>query len=212
MEKLKLKEKWEASDGWDFNDLCAVVACALGENFVLPGERKRAESLKAKLSRPFVKRIEAKAHPDIVHVAGEVVSLRPEVYQGYLILGLGHSQMPIDPALSDVDGLTKALADYMKVSVAKVAKGTFPRAKREVYNRYQHHLANQERRAEFVAMSPQNAERRGLPQSRLFDAVRLKMESGGLSHGPGSAGDDARMGEVFLKAGLKPPSRRQKDS
>ncbi len=30
MKKLKLKERWEDPLGWDFDDLCAVVASTLG--------------------------------------------------------------------------------------------------------------------------------------------------------------------------------------
>ncbi len=213
IEKLKLKEKWEVEDGWDFEDLCAVVACALGENFVLPGEPKRAASVRATLSPSILKRIEAKANPDIVHETGEVVSLEPEVYQGYLILGLGHSEMPLDRSVTATEGLTIALAKYMDVKVSKVTSGTFARAKRVAFQRYQAHLEKQAKREQMTAVSP--ADGSGLERISATDLLRGAL--GKLARdGKLPAGETAELTsqtrDVLLKAGLKHPGMVRKNS
>jgi hypothetical protein len=142
IEKLKLTDEWETPEGPEFDDLSAIVACAAGEDYMLPGDEERAARLKARLEPKLRKKIEANAAPKILRPF-DGRNLKPAVYEDILTLGLGHKCMPIDPNETQVDGLALGLAVFMKMDRGRVIERTFERAKRKIYMRFLTHLSKQ---------------------------------------------------------------------
>lgn len=154
MKKAHLKEKWEGADGWDFDDLCAVVANEIG--IATPGQKVTALKVGRGCHSQIMAKIRKYASPPIVEGDDGAETLRPEIYEGPLILGLGTPLIPMPerPELSETATLAQGLADIMDVDVSRVNPRTFETAKKNVCKRYSEHMAKQKERDARKGSSP----------------------------------------------------------
>ena len=147
MKKLKLKERWEDPLGWDFDDLCAVVASTLGKGFMIKGETDLVKKVKKFRSEKTIRQIEELAKPpeDQLNNKGK---LKSEFYDLALILGLGTTKFAVqgDPNLSKTGQLSDALSKAFKADHSKVSDRVWERAKRNAVKRYAQHLEKTEER------------------------------------------------------------------
>jgi hypothetical protein len=209
MEKLHLKEKWEGPNGWDFADLCAVVACALGENFIQPGEKELAANAISKRKPRLIANISKKASPALV-TDDSTESVLPETFQGVLILGLGTPKFPIkltEENYSDTVKLQMALAELMEVQESRVNLRSFEEAKRQVRQRYNEHQVKQaEREKRRVTSAPnKKAKVSGRSQTSLLTEAFGKLAREGKLMSSDSSGPTNVATKAFLQAGLPLP-------
>jgi hypothetical protein len=159
MTKVRLKEKWEDVLGWDFDDLCAVVADALGQGYMADGEEVRLNRVIKFRDPKVIERIRKYASPALVDTANEIETILSEAYEGLLILGLGTPAFPITIGREYTESgeLAVALAEIMEVDVGRVNARTFERAKQNVRELYATHLVKQEQRRSKRESSKPNA-------------------------------------------------------
>ena len=210
MKKLHLKERWEHPDGWDFNDLCAVVAHAMGEEYTQPGEDLVVDRVITSRSEKLIEKIRVRATPKLIDTAGGSETLMPEVYEGLLILGLGTKEIPINLS-SNAIGTTKLaedLAKLMEVKKSRVNARVFERAKRNVKTRYEDHMHRQAARELLrVAISIQKRKPKvktpGRSQRSLLQEAIGKLTLEGSLLAP----DNKRLVQGFLASiGINPPA------
>ena len=212
MNKVHLKEAWEGPEGWRFEELCAVVACRLGEGFVDEGEREVASRVEASRDAKLIARIRDRT-PMLFDETPSGRVARPDAHEVLLILGLGAPGclIELDKNLTDTGALAKTLGEALRTNPnndpagpgvpAKVNSRTFERAKKNVLERYAEHLRRQEARrvrlGTGVAVKPVRTRRR--TQAEL---LRKALERFAIP--PVASGDAGLANAAFRKAGLRP--------
>lgn len=141
--KAGLKESWEDEGGWDFDDLCALVACLLGNDYA--HEREKVEAGRV-LSRDMdqLSGILKWARPKGFTVAErEGQSIPSDAYEAGLILGIGTDRLPIPGTekFTSEARLVTGLAKLLQVREDVINARNFEYAKRKVKERYEEHLA-----------------------------------------------------------------------
>lgn len=147
MKKLKLKERWEDQLGWNFDELCAVVAATLGKKFMIEGEAdlvKRVRKFRAEKAMLAIEAI-AKFPENKLNRHGKLAS---EFYVSALMLGIGTTKFSIqgNPKLSKTEQLCDALSKALKVDSGIVDDRVWERAKNYARERYAEHLKKSEER------------------------------------------------------------------
>jgi len=148
IKKLDLKEEWECDDGWHFDDLCAVVASALGPGYVKTGEYARAGRALAAHCHEIGPVLEEVVPDPLDTSAPGAVFVRAEALQTCLILGVGWGTAKKEEKdrMSNSGCLRVAIADCLDVpeNVVKTADLTY--AKKRCRERYAEHLERMEER------------------------------------------------------------------
>ena len=215
MKKVHLKEAWEGPEGWRFDELCAVVACRMGEGFVDEGERVVANRVEANRDAKLIARINERT-PLLFeeNLSGRVAT--PEAFEVLLILGLGAPGclIALDNNLTDTDALAKALGEALRTNPnndptgpgvhAKVNARTFERAKNNVLKRYAEHLHNQETRRSKMGA---DGEVKPVRIRRRTQTELLRKALKRFAIPPVASGNARLLNAAFKKAGLRPPAK-----
>lgn len=207
-----IKENWEEPGGWDYEDLRAIVACALGESYSTEQDRERMSVVEKRTLKSVMKDIRKYGAPPLNQGEGPGESFTTEVYCAALILGLFDSTNPPDVRKTTESGaMTDEFAELMTVPVNKVKDRPFEYAKKKVMERYQKHLERQRRRISFRSGQLSNAggdlDQEPLDHDQVFNLVLQQLVRGDF---PGLKLAPQRQKEVngfLMRLGIKPPGK-----
>ncbi|MCB1131640.1 MAG: hypothetical protein KDN05_10955 [Verrucomicrobiae bacterium] len=202
IKKLGLKENWEVPGGWDYLDLRALVARALGEPIATDDDQARAAEVQKRTAKALLKKIRKAAN--IPLTTGEASGEFPlsEAYWGLLVLGLGADLGPLDPKVSQLQGLADQLAELLHIDPQNVSARGFENAKRKLVKDYEEHLERQGQRKRFREPSLGQANEGGpfpVKQADMIAALRAKFEAKG-SLGSEKGSEDAKKARAILLA------------
>lgn len=211
IDKCGIKENWEESGGWEFDDLRSIVACALGEGFAIDRDRERMAVVEKRTLVPLMKKIRENGAPSLVREDNTSLTLLPEVFYTALILGLFDSTNPLPVETKEWVEMRKEFAELMEVPEVKVKNRAFEHAKKVVMNRYQQHLERQKQRSEHCARQASHASdvlvQAPLTHDQLFDLVSQQLAQQIF---PGVSLSPERQREVdgfLMRHRIRPPRR-----
>lgn len=207
-----IKENWEESGGWEYEDLRAIVACALGESYSTEQGRERMTVVEKRTLKSLMKEIRNYGAPPLNQGEDSGESFTPELYYAVLILGLFDRSNPVDATKTTESGAMKdEFAELMNVPVNKVKDRPFEHARKKVMERYQEHLERQRRRIAFRSRQMSEAGvvggGEGLTDGQVFDLVLRQLANGDY---PGLKLAPERQKEVngfLMRLGIKPPGK-----
>ena len=143
--KLRLKEDWEEPGGWLFEDVRALVVCAMGDSIKSAADQARADVVAKRTYRPLLKKINKIAMVPLDDaITGEPT---PENLQASLIAGIFDESNALPGNLTESAELIQEFAASAKVPSPKPR--AFETAKRAVWKRYQLHVQRQAARKAF---------------------------------------------------------------
>jgi hypothetical protein len=211
IEKCDLQENWEVPGGWEYEDLRAIAACALGESYATEQDRERAAVVEGRTRKAVIKEIREKATPPLNHEDDSGHTPLPEYYCTTLILGLFDSTNPLPGKKTEKAEMREEFAKFTGVEEKMINDRPFEHPKRVVMKRFQNHLKRQEKRDAFHSRKPSSVEEGCGPQGALtsdqvFQLVCHQLAQKGL---PGNSLSPERQKEIasfLMRKGLKPSS------
>lgn len=210
--KCDIKENWEEPGGWEYEDLRAFVACALGESYSTDQDRERMAVLEKRTQKALMKEIRKCGAPPLMQGDGPGEGVSPEAYYAVLILGMFDSTNPSD-ATKNTEGGAMGLefADLMEVHGHKVKDRPFEHAKRVVMDRYRKHLERRQRRIEFRSSQALNVggelDQESLAHDQVFDLVLRQLVRGDFSVLKLAPERQKEVNGFLMRLGIKPPGK-----
>lgn len=183
IERLKLKENFEEEGGWEYGDLCRIVARELGVEWAAEcgGSMLVSDLTPAKAGELGKVFKELASWSKWVEVDEEGAPLEGGKLhlEVMLMMGLGTRVIPIDPKASPDGGLAERACQLFGCRIGCITSKTFENPKREVKRLYALHAGKQQRREKFAnersveEESSQSSNRGSTPIAQLVSKVQM---------------------------------------